>query len=43
MYCIYLMSFINVIHLMCWNYLIDLIHLMDRGPVLDHDLGLVLT
>ena len=23
------MNFIYVIHLMCWNYLIDLIHLMD--------------
>ena len=29
MYWIYLMSFIYVIHLMCWNYLIDLIDLMD--------------
>ena len=28
-YWIYLMSFIYVIHLMCWNYLIDLIDLAD--------------
>ena len=32
MYWIFLMSFIYIIHRMCWNYLIALIDLMDLFP-----------